>query len=186
MKQNPSDKNTLTQVVKTAEGYILYLRFVILLVLIPLMQACFKAVDYPVEPVISAPEFTDMGDSAVLSFQFTDGDGDIGLNDNEDQPPYDTSSYYYYNIYMDYYEKDDVNGWQRGLDLAGDSISFKYRIERINVKGKQRGMKGRIDVTLYSFQNPFSTQSDTIKFTVKLIDRALNESNVIETEEIVP
>ncbi len=186
MKQNPSDKNQVKTAVKATGGYVLYLRILILLFLIPVMHACFKAVDYPVEPVISAPEFNIMGDSAVLSFQFTDGDGDIGLNDDEEQPPYDTSSYYYYNIYMDYYEKDDVNGWQRGLDLAGDSISFKYRIERINVKGKQRGMKGRIDVTLYTFQNPFSSQSDTIRFKVKLIDRALNESNVIETGEIVP
>lgn len=186
MKQNRFYKNGKRVIGKTTHGTVLYLRMLMMLVLIPLMQACFKAVDYPVEPVISAPEFNILGDSAVLSFQFTDGDGDIGLNDDEDEAPYDTSSYYYYNIYMDYFEKDDANGWQRGLDLAGDSISFKYRIERINVKGKQRGMKGRIDVTLYTFQNPFSSQSDTIKFKVKLIDRALHESNVIETTEIVP
>lgn len=186
MRQNRSDKQVKNAAVKTTGAISLYIRLLILFALIPLMQACFKAVDYPVEPVISAPEFNILGDSAVLSFQFTDGDGDIGLNDDEDEAPYDTSSYYYYNIYMDYYEKDDANGWQRGLDLAGDSISFKYRIERINVKGKQRGMKGRIDVTLYTFQNPFSAQSDTIKFKVKLIDRALHESNVIETTEIVP
>lgn len=151
-----------------------------------ILSACFKKQNYPIEPIISEPSFVIIGDSAVLSFQFTDGDGDIGLEDSENKPPYDSSSYYYYNLYLDYYEKDDVNGWQRGLDINGDSVTFPYRIEPINVKGKNRGIKGSMDVTINTFQNPFSTQSDTIKFTIKLIDRALNESNVIETLEIVP
>lgn len=147
-----------------------------------LMHGCFKKVSYPNEPIISEPIVTLTGDSAIVSFTFTDGDGDIGLNDNETAPPYDTSSYYYYNLYLDYYEKDDVNGWQRGLDLAGDSISFKYRIERLEIKGKQRGMKGTVDVNISSYRNPFSSQSDTILFKIRLIDRALNVSNTIETD----
>lgn len=159
------------------------LPFVLLMVI---LSSCFKSQDFPIEPIISEPTFLIMGDSAVLSFKFTDGDGDIGLDDNEKNPPYDTGSYYYYNLYLDYYEKDDVNGWQRGIDLAGDSISFSYRLEPIIVKGKSRGIKGSMDVSINAFQNPFSSQSDTIKFTVKLIDKALHESNVIETLEIVP
>lgn len=154
--------------------------------LLLLLSSCFKKEQYPIEPVISDAQFVNMTDSAVVTFSFTDGDGDIGLDDAEMDPPFDSSSYYYYNLYLDYYEKDDANGWQQGLDLAGDPISFKYRIERIEVKGKQRGMKGTIDVALSDFQNPFSTQSDTIKFSIKLIDRALHESNVIETGEIIP
>ena len=150
------------------------------------MSSCFKGEEFPIEPIISEPEFINMTDSAMIRFHFTDGDGDVGLNDNELEPPYDSSSYYYYNLYLDYYEKDDALGWVRGTDLAGDSISFKYRMERIAVKGKQRGMKGTIAVALNDFQNPFSDQSDTIKFTIKLIDRALNESNILETEELVP
>lgn len=154
-------------------------------VLATIVTSCFKSEEFPVEPVISEPSFVITADSAVLSFRFTDGDGDIGLNDDEQQAPYDSSSYYYYNIYCEYYEKDDVAGWQQGTDLAGNPISFSYRIERIVVKGKQRGIKGSIDIKMATFKNPFSDQSDTIKFRVKLIDRALHESNVIETEEIV-
>lgn len=151
-----------------------------------MLNSCFKEEEYPIEPVISEPAFTDMIDSAVLSFHFTDGNGDIGLGDGELQPPYDSTSYYYYNLYIGYFEKDDVNGWQQGTDLAGDPIFFKYRIERIEIKGKQRGMKGTIEVVMNDFQNPFSNQSDTIKFSIRLIDRELNESNVLETAEIVP
>lgn len=162
------------------------MRLIFFSLLLVALSGCFKHEQYPIEPIISNATFVNMTDSATLSFEFTDGDGDIGLADSELQPPYDSSSVYYYNLYLDYYEKDDANGWQQGLDLAGAPISFKYRIQRIEVKGKQRGMKGSIDVALSDFQNPFSNQSDTIKFTVKLIDRALHESNVIETPVIIP
>jgi hypothetical protein len=47
-------------------------------------------------------------------------------------------------------------------------------------------MKGTIEVVMNDFQNPFSDQNDTIKFSIKLIDRDLNESNLLETAEIVP
>jgi len=149
-----------------------------------LVQGCFKKVTYPLEPIISEPNITLVGDSAIVSFTFTDGDGDIGLNDSETEAPYDSSSFFYYNLYLDYYEKDDVNGWQRGLDLAGDSISFKYRLERIALKGKQRGIKGTMDVVINAYRNPFSSQSDTVMFKIRLIDRALNISNQIETDPI--
>jgi hypothetical protein len=155
------------------------------LCLIFVTSSCFKSEEYPIEPIISEPEFLNLTDSAILSFHFTDGDGDIGINDTELNPPFDSSSYYYYNIYIGYYEKDDVAGWQPGLDLAGNPIYFKYRIERIEIKGKQRGMKGTIEVVMDDFQNPFSDQNDTIKFSIKLIDRELHESNVLETPEIV-
>ena len=148
------------------------------------LTSCFKGENYPVEPIISEPLFAASGDSAVLTFSFTDGDGDIGLDDSEVSPPYDTASKYHYNLYVDYYEKDDVNGWQRGKDIAGDSIVFKYRLEPIIIKGKNRGIKGTMDVAMNNYYNPFSDQSDTIRYRIQLIDRALNESNYLETDMI--
>ena len=155
------------------------------LVILITMNSCFKSQEYPLYPIISDAEFFIFGDSAQLSFSFTDGDGDIGLYDSETESPYDTSSRYHYNLYIDYYEKDDVLGWQRGLDFDGDSIVFKYRLEPIIVKGKSRGIKGTMDVSMETYYNPISTQSDTIKYSIVLIDKALNESEMIWTNEIV-
>ncbi len=154
------------------------------LLILVLVSSCFKSEEYPIEPIISDPVFAFSGDSAKLTFSFTDGDGDIGLAPADTLSPYNPDSYYHYNLYLDYYEKDDVNGWQRGRDLEGDSIVFQYRLKPIVVKGKARGIKGTMDVTIVNFSNPFSDQSDTIRYTVKLIDKALNESNIIETQEI--
>src|SRR5436189_2316191 len=54
---------------------------------------CKKADQYPIEPVITFKSLTTVvgGDGlilATLEFEFTDGDGDIGLNDYDTLPPY--------------------------------------------------------------------------------------------------
>ncbi|WP_070137968.1 hypothetical protein [Crocinitomix algicola] len=147
---------------------------------------CFKREEYPVEPSISNPVIVDYKDSIYISFDFTDGDGDIGLSPEELDPPFNEDSYYYYNIYIDYYEKDDEDGWVRGRDVNGDSVVFPYRIKPIIVKGKARGIKGTMDVSVIEYRNKSSEQSDTIKYAIKLIDKALNESNLIETEPFYP
>ena len=148
------------------------------------IQSCFKAEEYPLEPEISNAVVSVSGDSAIVSFDFTDGDADLGLPPSDTFGVYAPESYYYNNIYLDYYEKDDAQGWVPGLDLDMDTIRFGYRIKPIEVSKNTEGIKGTIDVTIESFKNPFSSQSDTVKFRIKLIDRALNESNVIETDEI--
>ena len=156
------------------------------IMLVVLVSSCFKSEVYPIEPIIADPIFAFSGDSAQLTFSFTDCDGDIGLAPADTLAPYNSASYYHYNLHLDYYEKDDVNGWQRGRNLDGDSIVFQYRLKPIVVKGKARGIKGTMDVTIVNFSNPFSDQADTIRYTIKLIDKALHESNVIETNEIYP
>jgi len=143
------------------------------------VSGCFKNEEYPNEPIIADPVFAFSGDSALLTFSFTDGDGDIGLAPEDTLAPFNPDSYYHYNLYVGYFEKDDEEGWQPGLDAENDTIYFKYRIKPIIVKGKARGIKGTMDVTMINFYNPLSTDSDTVKYTIKLIDNALNESNVI-------
>jgi hypothetical protein len=150
-----------------------------------LLISCFKSEEFPLEPIISDPEVTNYGDSVVVSFGFTDGDADLGLDPGDTTGVNAPGSYYYHNIYLDYFEKDDNQGWVPGIDLNGDTIRFAYRIKPIPVSDNTKGIKGTIDVTVTSFANPFSDQSDTVIFEIKMIDRALNESNILQTPEII-
>lgn len=150
-----------------------------------LVCGCFKDQEYNEVPEIDFIDFFQNGDSAKLSFSFQDGEGDIGLSDDQIMAPYNPDSKYYYNVYMVYYEKDDVNGWVVGKDVNGDSIVFKNRIRPLYF-GKPKGLKGKIIATIEPiFYNPFSTQSDTIRYKIQLIDRALHISNWIESNEII-
>ena len=150
------------------------------------LVSCLKPVEYPIIPEISFKSFTPSGDSAALIIEFTDGDGDIGLAEYETSPPYDTSSIFYYNLFVKYYEK--VNGvWETGKTIpAGDDIEFNYRMEYIVPEGQNKALKGEVKVLLQPlYYNPVSPDSDTIKYTIQMADRALHLSNVVETDEII-
>ncbi|MCB0477126.1 MAG: hypothetical protein R2799_04160 [Crocinitomicaceae bacterium] len=162
------------------------LPFTILAILVLLLPSCFDNPNYPDEPVLTYHSFTIEGDSADLSVDFTDGNGDIGLSESETQAPYNVGSYYYYNLYVQYWEKHDVLGWIPGKDLNGDSIIFKYRIDRILDGNKEKALKGNISVSIEPiFYNPTSPNSDTIKYRIQLIDRALNKSDWVFTDPII-
>lgn len=159
----------------------------IALITLPLVfSSCFKTEDYGSVPVITFDEFVATGDSAKLIFDFTDGEGDIGLHDNQTEAPYHFGSKYYYNVYIEYLEKDDTEGFKHTLDLNGDTIAFPIRIHPILDLDESKSIKGKIEVALTPlYYNPNSSQSDTIKFRIQLIDRELHESNWIETGEII-
>jgi len=154
--------------------------------LIVVMSSCFKKETYPNEPIISYDAFSISNEKANLVFNFTDGDGDIGLSDSDTIFPYDINSEFHYNLLINYYEKDDILGWVEGKNLDGTTTVFKYRIKPIITKGKTKGIKGKIDVDMGTvFYNPLSNQNDTIKYKIQLIDKTLNKSNSIETEVII-
>ena len=160
--------------------------FFSLTLILGFLSSCFKKEEYPIEPIITYDSFMVVDDSAQITFNFTDGNGDIGLNDYDTIAPYNIDSEFHYNLYIHYFEKNDQTGWTEGLDLDGNPIIFRYRIEPINTKGKTKGIKGKMDIDLGNlYYNPLSNQSDTVKYSIQLIDRALNKSNIIESDEIV-
>jgi hypothetical protein len=118
-----------------------------------------------------------LGNSAKggrLSFSFEDGDGDIGVH-----PPtgdeMDTN-----NLIIKLYRKS--NGV---MVPAPDNDPLKpsdYRIPYMERLGQNKILKGTIDVT---FLYLFYSLSDTIRYDFHILDRALNESNEVSTNEII-
>lgn len=159
------------------------LRFIPFLLL--LLASCRPDADYPDEPIIEFKSFEILGNDGLLIISFTDGDGDIGLKENDTQAPFDTASYYYNNIFMVYEEMENGN-WVQGVDINGDPVVFKYRIPYVTPEGQNKALKGEIKVHVNPyFYNPNSFSSDTVRFRIKIYDRALNESNEVITDEIV-
>ncbi|MCD4747411.1 MAG: hypothetical protein K8R58_14025 [Bacteroidales bacterium] len=151
------------------------LSFLILVVLI--FSSCKKIEEFPVIPHIEYVNFTKIINAqnqvykGVLKISFTDGDGDIGLYQWDTIPPYE------YNFMIDYYEK------QNGIFVKIDpELPFHARIPILTPTGANKSIKGEIEDTL--FLNPQSAY-DTIRFEVYIIDRALHNSNVIQTPDII-
>ena len=68
-------------------------------------------------------------------------------------------------------------------DQEFDTLTFNARMPVLTPPSGNQAIKGVIQDTMYIY-NPLS-DFDTIKFTAYIIDRALNESNQIETPPIV-
>lgn len=146
------------------------------------LSSCLKPEEFPLEPIITYERFNVMTDSASLVISFTDGDGDIGLSRNDTTGDFSPSNYFHHNLFIEYYEKDDALGWVRGKTLAGDDISFIYRVPYLTPNGNNKALKGEIEVTLEpTYYNPFSSESDTIMYKITLADRSLKVSNVVES-----
>ena len=85
----------------------------LIFVLLLLSLSCRKLEEYPIIPVISYNGFellineeTGISEQGVLYISYTDGDGDIGLDQGDTGFPYQSGGPYYYNFFITYYECD--------------------------------------------------------------------------------
>ena len=171
-------------------------RYLIGLLLLALaVSACQKPVEYPIEPKIAYEGFTYLmnpdstfSGEGVISFSYTDGDGDLGLDDADTLPPFGFNDAHYYNMVVDYlkcvngeFVKTPLLSWNAQTQ-SYDTVSFNARFKRLRDSEEPKAISGTMDYKL-TVQNPFSP-NDTVKFEISILDRALHESNVIQTEPI--
>ena len=163
--------------------------------------SCQKPVEYPIEPKIEYQGFTYLfnADSTfsgegVIAFSYTDGDGDLGLDDADTIYPFGPNDAHYYNMVVDYLKS--VNGVFVKTPLLSphvpthpadtlvlyDTVTFNARFKRLRDSEEPKAISGTMDYTLI-VQNPLSP-NDTVKFEIRILDRALHESNVIQTDAI--
>lgn len=161
-----------------------------------LADACRKIEQYPPEPWIEFKDFEkildttlDVYNQGILKFKFTDGDGNIGLDEGDTFPPFNPGSRYYYNLIIDYYEIR--NGIETLVPLVTynsatqeyDTISLSARVPLLIPKEIKKPISGDIYDTLFIYN--FNSTFDTLLLKFRLVDRELNESNEASTGIIV-
>jgi hypothetical protein len=155
--------------------------FVSAVLITGLLPACVQPPDYPDEPVIaflrlskpSMLQSTLGNDSIVVTFGFTDGDGDLGFRDNSE------------SIFI--------------VDGRDSFIKPSYRIPYIEQQGAGNGISGEISIVIpttcciYPPSTgipPCETGAlapqvfDTVFYLISIQDRAGNRSNTIQTAPI--
>ena len=167
----------------------------LILLMFMLLAACQKNVDYPIEPKITYEGFaylinadTTLTGDGVLSIGYTDGDGDLGLDDSDTIYPFGPNDPHYYNIIIEYlkwngteFVATPLTNWNEQTQ-SYDTISFNARFKRLIDGDQPKPISGTIEYKM-TLLNPLSP-NDSIKLRAKIIDRALHESNTIETEII--
>jgi hypothetical protein len=135
--------------------------------------SCSEDETFTATPVISFKSLdkytaSSGSDSLLLTFSFTDGDGDIG------SAPDDAMRR---DVFVTLFEKN--NGV---FEEASLGAPLSYRIPFLEPRGNNKSLKGDIKiVTDYNILRP----NDTIFYKLYLEDRAGNKSNVITTSTII-
>ncbi len=146
-----------------------------------LFVGCLKPEKFPDEPQITFKSFEQFGDSASLIIAFTDGDGDVGLDASDNTPPFDTGTYYF-NLFVDYSELRHGVWTPVEFDLP-----LYYRIPRITPTGQNKALEGEIAVAIEPWPIigvPPAYPWDTVRFSIHMVDRALNGSNIVQSDAI--
>ena len=154
-------------------------KIVLFIVLLTLFFACKKRESFSDIPYLEFRHY-ELKDSVdalgnitklcELHLYFTDGDGDIGLFDEDTIPPFE------YNLFVNYFEmKND------SLQQINVNPPYHIRMPNLMPTGQNKSLK--VDVT-YDVDITYRN-SDTIKFELKLFDRALNESEWVSSSLII-
>jgi hypothetical protein len=145
--------------------------------------SCQKIESLPEIPSISFKSFilidtTDVlgneGKIGELTFDFEDGDGDIGLT-QPDSLSVDSSNF---NLFFTLFSKTDGEF----IEVSEDDLEtpLNYRIPYIKKEGQNKALKGEIQIDFIYLLFEY----DTIKYSFFIVDRALHKSNIETTPEI--
>lgn len=161
-----------------------------LMVIVLLLSQCQKSKNnYSPTPYLKISDLSitqnDSGKDSFIMVKmvYRDGDGDIGLEDNDTLAPFNYGSRFFYNLLVDYYVmKNGV--WIKPLNPLAptDTIVFHERLPSITPGGKQKWIEGNLDLRLPA--NPFSLKPDTVRFEIQLVDRSLKKSEILRTETL--
>ena len=158
----------------------------ILILLITLLLSglsCKKIESLPEIPSISFKSFIlidtidalgNEGKIGELTFDFEDGDGDIGLT-QPDSLSVDSTNF---NLFFTLFGKIDGEF----IEVSENDLEtpLNYRIPYIEKEGQNKTLIGEIQVDFIYLLFEY----DTIKYSFFIVDRALHKSNVETTPEI--
>lgn len=158
---------------------------ILILIIIVLLGglSCKKIESLPEIPSISFKSFIlidtidalgNEGKIGELTFDFEDGDGDIGLT----QPDSLSADSTNFNLFFTLFGK--TNG--EFIEVSENDLEtpLNYRIPYIEKEGQNKALKGEIQVDFIYLLFEY----DTIKYSFFIVDRALHKSNVETTPEI--
>lgn len=162
-----------------------YSKITLFFSLLLFFAACVKKKNYPITPVIEfkSISFDDVNRKANIIIGFKDGDGDLGLAENNPT----------LGVYLKYYYKD-VNGVYQTMDTSLLSPTYDTLIDTYLIKlditplGKNKAVEGdfiiKRDYDALYYRHAFIPDPQFVKYEFYIQDRAKHVSNRVQTTEI--
>lgn len=160
-----------------------HIPFILALTVMLGIFSCVDPPEYPIEPEIefvsiSADTITAISDEIIITFSFTDGDGDLGFEQfsGDSCDLCDSSCYQHptYSLFL-------VDSREGLVDSQSVQCLQPYDMPFVPTKGSSDAIAGEIDVKVSGvFCFPF-VATDSLFYYVTLRDRAGHFSNTIQT-----
>lgn len=152
-----------------------------------MLAGCLPDPAFPEEPVLSFVAFEPLpgnADGRNLVLHFTDGDGNVGLGQNDTiAPHFCTTCPHHQNLRCEYEELQNGEWTHIPLDPEAGQVPYYYRVHWVEPSGTAPAQEGTIEVEMSSWYLP--TPHDTLRFRILLEDRDLNASNEVMTPAFV-
>ncbi len=143
--------------------------------------SCERSQQFPDEPFVRLEEYEVVGanvdpdspnEHIRIKFYFTDGDGNIGLEDNQLAPPHCETCEHYFNLFVNVYSKED--------GVFELNYPYPARIKNLTPNAQNQSLEGHMEYKI----DIANRLSDTLRIDFYLEDRDLNASNTEMTPEI--
>ncbi len=151
-----------------------------------LISSCYKEPNFSLNPKIDfdnikkeirIDQFTGSNkDSVIVTIDFQDGDGDLGLDETEKAIAQQNDDFNYL-----------IKSFRR---KNGNFVEFTPLVPLSGYFPKLKNddrigpIEGILSYTI-EFPHPFTPKRDTVKFEVQIKDRSGNLSNSVETAEVI-
>ncbi|MCS6968153.1 MAG: hypothetical protein RMJ44_06075 [Cytophagales bacterium] len=164
-------------------------------------SSCFREPNYSIVPeiayqnIVITPSRFPQTDSIAIFISYRDGDGDLGLSDQDINPPFSvtnpdgTPNRFYYNYFVNIFKKE--HGRFVPVVFADPNVTLNARFPRLNNLNSKTAIEGSLRYGFNFFYifadayRPRVTRGDTIRFEVQIADRRLHLSNVVRTDEVI-
>src|SRR5690606_20833961 len=122
---------------------------------------------------------------ATIYLQFTDGDGNFGLEEGDTMGPFEPCIRRY-NLFARYFELENGAWVDKTVDpcFNPNLVSYYYIVPWAKPSGQNQTQQGEIKLDMGNMwyeESPF----DTVKFDIYIVDRDFNESGVVTTGKLV-
>ncbi|WP_259016853.1 hypothetical protein [Emticicia fluvialis] len=151
-----------------------------------LLIGCYNDISFDLIPYI---EFRDLRkettldsfsgskkDSVIISIHFEDGDGDLGLSEEEKKVAVDKQDFNY--LLKIFRSKDGV------FQEIPQPVPYSGFFPRLKLDDKKRPIEGTLNYSIVYFHNSVPAK-DTVKYQITIKDRAGNVSNTVESKPII-
>lgn len=149
----------------------------------------FNRVDYTIE--FDQDRQTDF-DSFNIVVNFKDGDGNLGLDDSETNPPYAryqadnvTLNRFHNNYFIQIFQRLPGGNWEPFIaDPSNPTNNYDGRYPLLNPDGREQPLRGDLSYKGVRFSRGTIRSGTQLRFEVTIADRALNVSNTVVSEPV--